>query len=71
MIWLGISNDINLTQFSNKYSGIVEIEVDRATFESFNELYKARNEEDIKGRKIERDINDYKENMDRFKNRKS
>ena len=45
--------------------------VDRTTFDSFNELYKARNEEDIKGRGIERDINDYKENMDKFKNRKS
>lgn len=45
--------------------------VDRATFNSLNDLYNARNEADIEGRKTEREINDYKENMDKFKNRKS
>lgn len=45
--------------------------VDRTTFNSLNDLYNARNEADIKGRKTEREINDRKENMDKFKNRKS
>lgn len=44
--------------------------VDRTTFEALNSLYNTRNEEDLKGKKLERDINDLKSDMEKFNKRK-
>lgn len=44
--------------------------VDRNTFDSYNELYQARNEEDIKGRKLEKQINDIQDDMGKMKGTK-
>ncbi len=43
--------------------------VDRDTFNSFNELYVARNNADLESRKTEKQINDLEEDMDKFRNR--
>lgn len=43
---------------------------DESEFNSFNELYEARNAEDIVGRKLEKEINDIQDDMGKFKDRK-
>ena len=40
-----------------------------ADFNSFNELYEARNNEDLAGRKLEKEINDIQDDMNKFKDR--
>lgn len=41
--------------------------VDRETFDSLNNLYNAINREDIAGKKLEKEINDYKDDIGKFK----
>lgn len=44
--------------------------VDRNKFNAYNDLYNARNQADLGGRKTEQKINEYNNDMDKFKNRK-
>ena len=44
--------------------------VDRSKFNAYNDLYNARNQADLSGRKTEQKINEYNNDMDKFKNRK-
>ena len=53
-------------EYINKAQSNGEI-VDRATFDSLNNLYNAINNEDIAGKKLEKEINDYKDDMGKFK----
>ena len=41
-----------------------------ADFNSFNELYEARNNEDLSGKRLEKQINDIQDDMNKFKDRK-